>query len=661
MESIVFFLLKFPFFKYFAYPFSFPLFLRFYIHISFVMFRNVCILLIASLAFSACHNGHAPKEAKQKSTEIISEKDVHTLSNADSVDMQHLDLDINVDMDAKQITGSAAWAINNKGKVKTLNLDTYDLTIDSIFVDGSKTTFVLDSPIKFLGSALHIPVNDNSKLVKIWYKTGKNALALQWLDPQQTHDKKHPFLYTQSESIHARSWIPCADGPGIRFTYGAQVQVPKGLMALMSAENPQQISDSGQYRFRMDIPIPAYLMALAVGDIAFKSIDERTGVYAEPGMIAKARYEFEDAGKMVKTAEQLYGPYRWGRYDMIVLPPGFPMGGMENPRLTFLTPTVIAGDRSLVSLIAHELAHSWSGNLVTNATWNDFWLNEGFTNYFERRITEQMQGKSYADMLWELGYQDFADDVDRLGPTSKDTWLKLDLKGRDPEDGLTNIPYEKGSAFLRLIENNVGRDAFDKFLSKYFNEHAFKTINTEAFLEYLDTNLIKDDTVLRKKLDINAWVYGPGIPANCPRAGQERFMKVDEQRDAFLNDTPAGELITKDWTTHEWLRFLRNMPPALAARQMKQLDDEFHFTKSTNCEIADLWFIMAVRAKYTPAYYATDQFLSSVGRSKFLEPLYGEMMKTPDGAKMATRIYEKYRKNYHPLTQESIDKIVMKK
>ncbi len=624
------------------------------------MLKLTCSALLALILLAAC-NGNKTTKVVIKQPQVIAPKDDHTQSNADSVEMQHLDLNIKVDMDAKLISGSATWTINNREKVKALKLDTYDLTIDSIFVDGSKVSFWLDSPVKYLGSALHIPISDNSKTVLIWYKTGKDASALQWLDPQQTHDKKHPFLYTQSESIHARSWIPCADGPGIRFTYAAQVQVPKGLMALMSAENPQQLSDSGQYRFRMDIPIPAYLMALAVGDIVFRSIDERTGVYAEPGMIAKARYEFEDVGKMVKTAEELYGPYRWGRYDMIVLPPGFPIGGMENPRLTFCTPTIIAGDRSLVNLIAHELAHSWSGNLVTNATWNDFWLNEGFTNYFERRITEQMMGKSYADMIWELGYQDMMDDIKTFGPTSRDTWLKADLKGRDPEEGVTNIPYEKGSHFLKLIELNVGREKMDQFLNKYFNEHAFKTITTEAFLQYLDSNLIKDDTALRTKLNINAWVYGPGIPANCPRAGQERFAKVDSQRDNFLQDTPPTELLTKDWTTHEWLHFLRNMPPALSARQMKLLDEEFSLTKSTNSEIADLWFVMAVRAKYEHAYSAMDQFLSSVGRQKFLDPLYAEMMKTPEGAKMAARIYEKYRKNYHPLAQAGLDKIVLKK
>ena len=611
------------------------------------------------LSFSACN---LKKKKKTDKKPVVVEaklvKDDHSLSNADSVEMQHLDLDIKVDMSNKMIRGNATWTINNKTRAKELRLDTYDLTIDSVFVDGIMDVFKLDTQVKIFGAALHIPISPNSKQVKIWYQTGKNARALQWLEPQQTHDKKYPFLYTQSESIYARSWIPCADGPGIRFTYTAKVAVPHGLMALMSAENPKEVSESGFYNFKMDIPIPAYLMALAVGNISFKSIDERTGVYAEPGMLEKARFEFDNVGSMVNTAELLYGPYHWVRYDVLVLPPGFPIGGMENPKLTFCTPTIIAGDRSLVSLIAHELAHSWSGNLVTNATWDDFWLNEGFTDYFERRIMEQMLGKSYSDMLWELGYQDLVENVNDLGANSRDTWLKMDLKGRDPDDGLTDIPYEKGSHFLRLIELTAGREKFDKFLAKYFEEHAFKTITTEAFLTYLDTVLIKDDSALKNKLNIKAWVYGPGIPANCPRAKQDRFMKVDAERVRFLNDTPPADLNSADWSTHEWLQFLRKMPPALSLLQMKKLDDAFNFTSTGNSEIADLWFIMSVRANYTPAYAAMDLFLSSVGRRKFLEPLYREMMKTPKNADMAKRIYGKYRKNYHPLAQESLDRIV---
>lgn len=609
--------------------------------------------------FVACKD-NKQNAAEGKSGSMAVPKDLHTQSNADSITMKHLDLDINVDFVTKQISGRATWDVQNDKKAKRLRLDTYDLTIDSVQVDGTKTEYTLDAFVEHLGSALNIPVTKATRQVSIYYHSGKNARALQWLEPQQTLGKKQPFLYTQSESIYARSWIPCADGPGIRYTYTARVVVPKGLMALMSADNPQQLSDSGVYHFDMRIPIPAYLMALAVGDLRFKSIDKRTGIYAEPTMIDKAANEFAEVGEMVRAAERLYGPYRWGRYDALILPPGFPIGGMENPKLTFCTPTIIAGDKSLMNLVAHELAHNWSGNLVTNLTWNDFWLNEGFTVYFERRITESMTDKSYADMLWELGYQDLEAAVEDLGKDSKDTHLKLDLTGRDPDDGLTDIAYEKGAAFLKLIENNVGRERMDAFLRKYFDEHAFKTIYTEEFLQYLDEKLIKGDTALRRKLDIDAWVYGPGIPANCPRADMERFKKVDAARTAFLSGTAPATLQTAKWSTHEWLHFLRKMPRPLAADKMKTLDDAYHLTQSGNSEIADLWFIMSVAADYQTAYPAMDKFLSAVGRRKFLEPLYEEMM-TTGKQQMAKDIYTKYRQNYHPLAQMTLDKLVLNK
>jgi len=622
--------------------------------------KNIAAILLFAIAFASCKE-NAPKENKNASVmdtvTKIKVKDLHTQSNADSVALQHLDLDIAVDFEHKKISGSAAWSISNYNNQKELRLDTYDLTIDSVSVDGKSSVFSLGDFVEHLGKALIIPINNETKHVKIYYATGKNARALQWLTPQQTLGKTQPFLYTQSESIYARSWIPCPDGPGIRFTYNARVQVPHGLLALMSAENPQAVNDSSIYHFRMNIGIPAYLMALAVGDLRFKSIDERTGVYAEPTMIDKAASELSDMGKMVTTAEALYGPYRWGRYDVLILPPGFPIGGMENPKLTFATPTIIAGDKSLVNLIAHELAHNWSGNLVTNATWDDFWMNEGFTVYFERRISEAMNDKSYADMLWELGYQDLEAEVANIGKDSKDTWLKLDLKGRDPDDGLTDIPYEKGALFLKLIENSVGRVRFDNFLKEYFSSHAFKTITTEEFLNYLNENLIKNDTALKNKLNINAWVYGPGIPANAPRADMERFDKVNAEREKFLKGADPSVLLTQGWTTHEWLHFLRKMPKPLSIPQMKALDKTYNFTHTGNSEIADLWFIMALASDYDKAYPEMDAFLSAVGRRKFIEPLYEEMMKTGK-QKMAKSIYKKYRENYHPLAQTTLDKIV---
>lgn len=592
---------------------------------------------------------------------IATAVDNHTLSNASEARVKHLSLNIAVDFSQKKIKGSAHWQIENLKHAKEIIFDTHDLTIDSVVLDdGRKANFVLDKPVDFLGSALHIPISEKTQSLTIYYQTGNDATALQWLTPEQTFGKKNPFLYTQSESIFARSWLPCQDGPGIRYTYDATVTVPKGLMALMSAENPQTVAADGVYHFKMDIPIPAYLMALGVGQIGFKAIDNRTGVYAEPAILDKAYNEFTDVGKIVDIAEKLYGPYRWGRYDVLVLPSGFPIGGMENPKLTFCTPTILAGDKSLVNLIAHELAHNWSGNLVTNATWDDFWLNEGFTVYFERRITEAMYGKEYVDMLWALSYEDLQKIVDDLNKKGlpDDTKLKINLKGRSADDGLTDIPYEKGAAFLLLIEQTVGRDKFDIFLRKYFDSHAFQSITTEQFLKYLDENLLNGHDDWKKTIDVNAWVYGRGIPANYPHQPNERFKKVNEQIAAFKAGKKAKELSTENWSTYEWLQFLRNLPAPLSTAQMQDLDNTFHFTHTQNSEIEDVWYLQSLKSKYETAYPEMKAFLNVTGRQKFLEPLYQEMMKTPDGIKMAKSIYAKARPNYHPLTQKDIDKIV---
>lgn len=619
------------------------------------------LLLIALISFTLSCTSNTKPAAQQESEKkaATSDKDWHTFSNAESVKAVHLGLDIVVNFDEKRIEGAAHWDLQRITQTDTVIFDTKDLAIDSVILDdGSVAAFFSGKKDAVLGQSLNVILKPQTKSLTIYYKTGANPIALQWLEPAQTFGKKTPFLYTQSESIYARSWIPCQDGPGIRYTYDAKVTVPKGLLALMSAENPQKKSADGVYNFKMDIPIPAYLMALAVGDIGFKAEGPNTGVYAEPAILDKAAKELSDLDTMVKTAESLYGPYRWGRYDVMVLPSGFPIGGMENPKLTFCTPTILSGDKSLVNLIAHELAHNWSGNLVTNATWNDFWLNEGFTVYFERRITEAMYNKDYADMLWELGYQDLQAAVADIGPTSKDTWLKLDLKGRDPDVGLTDIAYEKGAAFLYLIETTVGRENMDKFLRGYFDSHAFKTITTEQFIVYLYDNLLKQNAEWQKKINIDAWVYSPGIPDDCPRAGNVRFKATEEQSAAFLAGMPASKLVTKGWSTFEWMHFLRALPKDLSLDKMKDLDNAFHFTQTHNSEIADLWFLQSIHSKYEIAYPAMKQFLLVTGRQKFLEPLYKAMKESPEGLQMAKEIYAKSRPNYHPLAQHSVDEIL---
>jgi aminopeptidase N len=614
------------------------------------------LLPVALGVLGACNNTASDSKQTASGTDTTV-RDTHTLSNADSVVPKHVSLDLAVDFGTRQLSGTATWQIQNRLGAKEFVTDDAGLQIEQVWADGTPVNFYTSPPVQYLGTALHIPIGSNTQTVRIQYKTGAEASALQWLAPAQTSYKTDSFLYTQSEAIHARSWVPAPDGPGIRFTYDARIRVPNGLLALMSATNPQAPNDSGIYTFRMEEPVPAYLMALAVGKLEFQKIDDRTGVYAEPGVLSRATWELNEMPKMVQIAEGLYGPYRWGRYDVLILPPGFPIGGMENPRLTFATPTILAGDRSLANLIAHELAHNWSGNLVTSATWNDIWMNEGFTVYFERRITEAMLGKSYVDMLWALGYQDLEKAVAELGPQSRATWLKNDLAGQDPEECLTDVPYEKGSLLLWMLERQVGRENWDAFLKAYFNRHAFGSITTEQFLNELHAQLSDTDSTLEKKIRIREWVYGPGIPDNAPQADSARFTQVNAIRNAFLNSGTIDKAATQAWTTHEWLHFLRKMPRPLTVPQMRYLDGQFGFTKSKNSEIADLWFETAIHAKYITAYPEMEEFLSKVGRQKFLTPLYTALKESDQGA-LARQYFEKYHNAYHPIAQGRLRKLL---
>lgn len=617
--------------------------------------------LWATCLFSlvACTSNPEPENAAPAPAPVSlspAPMDPHSHARPDEAVITHLELDLVVDMAARSIRGTATYAIRATD-ADSIVFDTDGLEILGVtLADGSKAPFSLGAA-SFLGRALTVSIPKGTERLSIAYATGADARALQWLDPQQTADKKKPFLFTQGQAILTRTWIPIQDSPGIRITYNARVQVPKDLMAVMSATNPQERSVDGRYSFTMKERIPPYLIALAVGDLAFKPIGARTGVYAEPGVVEKAAWEFADMEAMVAAAEELYGPYRWGRYDVIVLPPSFPFGGMENPMLTFATPTIIAGDRSLTALIAHELAHSWSGNLVTNAVWDDFWLNEGFTVYFEKRICERIYGKDYAEMLALLGRQDLERTMADIshGPHPEDTRLKLHLDGRDPDDGMTDVAYEKGYAFLRSIEEKVGRPKFDAFVRNYFDAHAFQSMTTEGFLQLLETELLVPNKV---ELNAMAWINGDGLPADAVKPVSDRFKKVEGELKRWEEGADAKSLATKEWSTFEWLHFLRHLPSGLTLDRMEGLDQAFRFTGSGNAEVAAAWYEVCINNGYRKHIAAMDEFLVTVGRRKFLMPLYTAMARTESGRQEALVIYAKARPNYHSVSVRSLDELL---
>lgn len=599
--------------------------------------------------------------------------DYHSYANVDQFRTTHLDLDLRVDLTGKTIAGSVTLDLKRLDPRATqLVLDTKDLMILDVTQKAtdvlgatakSQTVWVsrpfhLEKPDPILGSALVIdlpPSKKGTELVKIDYETLPSSSALQWLSDKQTARHK-PFLYTESEPIGARTWIPLQDTPQVRAPYKATVHTDDRMRAVMSAENDPKAKRNGQYTFVMPQAVPSYLIALAVGDLEFQETGPRTGVYAEKSMIKAAAKEFADTESMIQANERMFGPYRWSRYDILVMPPSFPVGGMENPRLSFITPTIIAGDKSLVSVIAHELAHSWAGNLVGNATWRDFWLNEGITDYMESRIMAAVYGEQRSAMEAVLGVKSLQADLARLKPA--DQILAIDLRDRDPSDGFTEIPYEKGRLFLNYLDARFGRERFDVFLRGYFDHFAFKSVNSEQFLAYLQENLLDRFPGIVTRAQANAWVLAPGLPADAVLPTTSMFQPVDDARTAWLGGTLAAKRIGAGWVTAQWLRFLNEMPPALSAAQLADLDKAFGFGKTPNAEIAHSWFKLVIVNDYQPDFPRLEEYLKAIGRVKLIEPLYAQLMKTPQGAEVAKRVFAKARAGYHPEAAKAIEAIV---
>ncbi|WP_421712194.1 M1 family metallopeptidase [Alteromonas abrolhosensis] len=588
--------------------------------------------------------------AKHTDAGIASGVDYHSFANPNEIRVTHLSLDLTANFESKQLVGEVTLDVERtKPGNNTLVLDTRALEIQRVSVEGESVPFEMGETDPDLGTPLTITLPSAANSVTVAYSTSPEASGVQWLTPAQTAGKKHPFLFTQAQAVHARSFIPLQDSPQVRVTYDATIKTPESLLAVMSASNDPTTERDGEYEFNMPQPIPSYLIALAIGDLEFKAMGERTGVYAEPALLESAAKEFEDTEAMLEVTEETYGPYQWDRYDLLILPPSFPFGGMENPRLSFITPTVIAGDKSLVSLIAHELAHSWSGNTVTNATWRDLWLNEGFTTYLTYRIMEMIYGHDRFKKEAVLGYQDLENDVAAL--EENDEILAIDLRGRNPDDVFSNIPYEKGALFLREIEHKIGRENFDAFLMQYFKDFAFKSITTDTFIAYLDDTLLKQ---YPDKLDANrihTWIFEPGIPEGAPHPESDAFTKIDDTRSAWLSgDVKAADIETAQWTVHEWLYFLNNMPESLSEAQLAELDSAFSLTSTKNNEIAHSWLMIAVQNNYQPAYDRLYSYLVSIGRNKLVKPLYRELSKTPEGKAFAKRAFEEAKPGYHPLT-----------
>lgn len=607
-----------------------------------------------------------PNSTQKKSfSEVL---DQHTYANISEIHTEHLDLDLDVNFDNQTIYGVARHRMSAHKTTKAVfdikGLEIMKVTVGKTSKEEIPTEYSIGENDELLGAPLTVLVKPNTEFVNIYYKTTDKAEALDWLTPELTAGKKFPFMYTQGQAILTRSWIPLQDTPMSRITYSADVQVPKDLMAVMSASNPKSVSPDGKYHFEMNQKIPAYLIALAVGNMKYVSLGNKCGVYAEPENAALAKTEFEDVPKMMRAAERLYGEYRWDQYDIVILPYSFPFGGMENPRLTFANPTILAGDKSMVSVIAHELAHSWSGNLVTNATWDDFWLNEGFTVYFENRIMEKLYGKEIADILAVIEYQDLESSLETIENSKhpEDSQLKLHLEGRNPDDGMTDIAYIKGAFFLRTLEHLVGRKKFDEFLKNYFDSNAFQAVTTEDFLAILKRDLLEPNHVNFKPED---WTYKQGIPESCYKITSKRLEEMAEMAEWF-NDghTEMPKKFKKatrgDFITQEWQAFIRALTPEVSVEVLKSLDAQFEFAKNGNPAIQSDWFQLAVKTGYKDVRPEMKSYLCKIGRRWYIESIYQCLMDSKDVSdhQFAKDVFKAAAPGYHFVSKSTIADIV---
>ena len=579
--------------------------------------------------------------------------DPHSFTQDTQPVTRHVEWEARVDFSTRRLDSATTLHFQNASPSATsIDLDTRGLAIASVSDPVTAVAFAwsLAPPDPILGAKLTVQLPPGALAVRIRSTTSPEASALQWLEPAQTLGGQKPYLFSQCQAIHARSLVPCQDTPARRVTVGATLRVPSNLVAVMAAAPRGHVThDDGTttFRFEMPQPIPPYLFAFAVGDLASKDLSPRARVWAEPGMLEAAAWEFAQVERHLDAAEALFGPYDWERFDLLVMPPSFPYGGMENPRLTFLTPTLLAGDRSLVNVLAHELAHSWTGNLVTNVNAEHFWLNEGFTVFAERRILEVLEGPEMAQLHAALGRTSLDAAVahfEKAG-TPELSRLRVKLEGVDPDEAFSPVPYEKGYLLLRAIEDTIGRPAFATFLKSWLASHRFGSASTDDFIAHLE----RAHPGVLARVNGPAWFDAPGVPDGAPKIASKRLDAVR----ALVGSVPETDQV-KHWSTAEWQLFLEGSPRPFAAAQLAELDARFALSTAKNAELHVGWLLLALGSGSTSVRPQVEALVERVGRMKYLKPIFTALLARADTKAFARTLFTRVQSKWHPIAQQVI-------